>query len=104
MSIRLGSHPPQVPQRVHALRGDALWNLGRVEEGLDAVRRAAALNPGALPLHAWLAAHAERLGFEDQQRRAEELLQRVGGARVPEHLRRPPATRADRVTEGETAP
>lgn len=90
--------------RVHALRGDALWNLGRVEEGLDAVRRAAALNPGALPLHAWLAAHAERLGFEDQQRRAEELLQRVGGARVPEHLRRPPATRADRVTEGETAP
>lgn len=81
--------------RVHALRGDALWNLGRVEEGLDAVRRAATLNPGALPLHAWLAAHAERLGREDLQRRAEEMFQRVSGARVPEHLRSSPGSKAD---------
>lgn len=73
--------------RVHAIRGDALMHLGRVEEGIAAVCRAAELNPGALPLHAWLAAQFERLGREYLQRRAEEMLQRVGEARVPEGLR-----------------
>jgi hypothetical protein len=81
--------------RVHAIRGDALLNLGRVEEGIAAVRRAAELNPGAVLLHAWLATQFERLGREDQQRRADAMLERIQGARVPEALSERRATTSD---------
>lgn len=73
--------------RVYAMYGDALANLGQHEAAVAAVQRAAALNPGLIPLHEWLAEHYGRLGRDADRLKEEALIRRLRTSRIPEDLK-----------------
>lgn len=60
--------------RVHAIRGDALVQLGQRQAGLEAVERAREFNPGAEPLYEWL---IEQYAALRQDRKVEELTRQL---------------------------
>ena len=76
--------------RIHAMLGDALWNLGQSDQAIQSVRRASDLNPGSLPLREWLADRYRRTGRIEQQQREERTIERLQKASIPEELREMP--------------
>ncbi|MBI1311750.1 hypothetical protein GC176_10700 [bacterium] len=67
----------------HAMRADALWNLGRSDEAVEAARQAVTLNPLLIQVHEWLIDKLSRTGQPEAARRQERLLQRIQTARPP---------------------
>lgn len=69
---------------IHAMRGDALMNLGDVEAGIAAVRRAVALNPSSIPYRQWLIEQYGALQREAERKEQERFVERIRGARIPD--------------------
>lgn len=69
--------------RVLAMLGDALTNLGQVEEGIASVRKAVELNPGAAILHEWLIKKYSDSGASDLMKAETEMVERLRNSKVP---------------------
>ena len=69
----------------HAMRADALWNLGRESEAIKSARRALTLNPMLIPVHEWLIDKLDRTGQPEASRQQQRLLQRIRTARPPQN-------------------
>ncbi|MEZ6138632.1 MAG: hypothetical protein R3C53_27425 [Pirellulaceae bacterium] len=76
--------------RVHAIRGDALANLGKIEEGIAEIERATELNPGATELYQWLADRYRQTGQADKLASAQLMIERLKNAKIPPQA--PPAS------------
>jgi len=72
--------------RVSAMLGDALSNLGRVEEGISAVRKAVELNPGAIILREWLVKKYAESGSPKLMNLELEMVERIRGSKVPSRI------------------
>jgi tetratricopeptide (TPR) repeat protein len=69
--------------RVYAMLGDALANLGQVDEGIAAVRKAVELNPGASILREWLVKKYSERGLTELLNSEVEMVDRIRGSKVP---------------------
>ena len=74
--------------RLYAMKGDALVNLGRIEEGVQAVEEAVQLNPGNLLLREWLLKYYQSLGLTKKTEACLQMIQRLESATIPENLRK----------------
>lgn len=68
---------------VHAMRADALWNLDRKDEAIEAAREAIKLNPLLNPVRQWLIDKLGQTGHADDARREEQLLQQILSVQTP---------------------
>ncbi len=71
----------------HAVRADALWNLGRTDEAIEADRQALKLNPSLIPVQEWLVKVLREAGRTEQSELEKKKLLRMQSATVPEDLR-----------------
>ncbi|MCA8998570.1 MAG: hypothetical protein KDA80_16340 [Planctomycetaceae bacterium] len=68
---------------IHAMRGDALLQLGRNEDAILAVERAVSLHPSHIPYREWLLERYLRSGRKEDAERQSRLIDRIQDATVP---------------------
>jgi hypothetical protein len=71
--------------RVHALRADILWRMGRLAEGIEAARKSLEFNPTLVAVRQWLVKALRDTGRDEERQVEEQILRRMQNARPPHH-------------------